>query len=184
MCCFSRKELGLPLEEPGRYADKTKWGKNPYDPNDPRFRNDYWGDPSTLKDEIRRDREPRVATVVSETAVVEDIEEVEVDETEEPVADDPSTMAKKTTKNRDGSVSVDDVRTMFTMQPEVSFVLNSYVPSVSLDVWFRIILITVISYLYEFFSLEIRRVCGGLHSIQMFENLRYFKYLNGITSSA
>lgn len=114
----ARKELGLPLEEPGRYADKTKWGKNPYDPNDPRFRNDYWGDPSTLKDEIRRDREPRVATVVSETAVVEDIEEVEVDETEEPVADDPSTMAKKTTKNRDGSVSVDDVRTMFTMQPD------------------------------------------------------------------
>jgi hypothetical protein len=70
----SRKELGLPVEEPGRYADKEFWGKNPYDPNDPRWRHDYWGDPSKIKEDIRRDREPRVARV-DETAVVEDVED-------------------------------------------------------------------------------------------------------------
>lgn len=70
----SRKELGLPLEEPGRYADKEFWGKNPYDPRDPRWRHDYWGDPSKLKDELRRDREPRTPRV-DEAAVVEEDED-------------------------------------------------------------------------------------------------------------
>ena len=70
-CFGSRKELGLPLEEPGRFADKEFWGKNPYDPRDPRWRHDYWGDPSKLKDELRRDREPRTPRV-DEAAVAEE----------------------------------------------------------------------------------------------------------------
>ncbi|KAG0608839.1 hypothetical protein M758_8G137200 [Ceratodon purpureus] len=116
-----RNVLGLPIEEPGRYADKTMWGKNPYDPNDPRWRHDYWGDPSNLKEEIRRDREPRVAVAVDETAAAEDIEEVEEEETEE-TADDQSTETTKstgrTTVNGTATAAMDDVRTMFTMQPE------------------------------------------------------------------
>lgn len=116
----SRNELGLPTEEPGRYADKSMWGKNPYDPDDPRWRHDYWGDPTNLKEEIRRDREPRVAPVVDETAAAE--EEVEEEETTEETADDQSTEAKKptdrTTVNGTASAAGDDVRTMFTMQPQ------------------------------------------------------------------
>lgn len=75
---------------------------------------------------MRLDREPRVAptVVVDETAaVVEDIEEVEEEETEE-IVDDPSSDAKKSpTKaslNGTAAAGLDDVRTMFTMEPEVS----------------------------------------------------------------
>lgn len=120
----SRKELGLPIEEPGRYADKSLWGKNPYDPNDPRWRHDYWGDPTNLKDEIRLDREPRVAPTVDESAAAEDIEEVEEEEETEETVDDQSTDVKESTTranvNGTASAGMDDVRTMFTMQPEVS----------------------------------------------------------------
>ncbi len=70
---YSRIELGLPLEEPGRYADKEFWGKNPYDPREPRWRHDYWGDPSKMKDELRREKEPRSARTVG--AVVEEEED-------------------------------------------------------------------------------------------------------------
>ena len=119
----SRKVLGLPIEEPGRYADKSMWGKNPYDPNDPRWRHDYWGDPKNLKEEIRRDREPRVAPTVGEAAAADDIEE-EVEEEIEETADDQSTEAKKSTGraavNGTATVAMDDVRTMFTMQSEVT----------------------------------------------------------------
>jgi len=126
----SRKELGIPIEEPGRYADKSLWGKNPYDPNDPRWRHDYWGDPTNLKDEIRLDREPRVVPIVDETAVAEDIEEVEEDEETEETVDVQSTDAKESSKrtnvNGTASAGMDDVRAMFTMQSEVSLVgLNS-----------------------------------------------------------
>ncbi len=65
--------MGLPLEEPGRYADKEFWGKNPYDPREPRWRHDYWGDPSKMKDELRREKEPRSAHTVG--AVVEEEED-------------------------------------------------------------------------------------------------------------
>lgn len=114
-----RKELGLPIEEPGRYADKSLWGKNPYDPNDPRWRHDYWGDPTNLKDEIRLDREPRVAPTVDETAVAEDVEEDE--ETEETVdvqSADAKESSNRASVNGTASAGMDDVRTMFTMQPE------------------------------------------------------------------
>ncbi|KAL2635267.1 hypothetical protein R1flu_006746 [Riccia fluitans] len=68
----SRVQAGLPLEEPGRYADKTFWGKNPYDPREPQWRHDYWGDPDKLKDELRKDREPRVRSVDETVGVEED----------------------------------------------------------------------------------------------------------------
>jgi hypothetical protein len=101
------------------------WGKNPYDPDDPRWRHDYWGDPTNLKEEIRRDREPRVAPVVDETAAAEE-EVEEEEETTEETADDQSTEAKKptdrTTVNGTASAAGDDVRTMFTMPPQVCLV--------------------------------------------------------------
>lgn len=127
----SRKELGLPIEEPGRYADKTLWGKNPYDPNDPRWRHDYWGDPTNLKDEIRLDREPRVAPTADETAAAEDIEEVEDDEETQETLDDQSADTEQSPNranvNGTASAGMDDVRTMFTMQPEVSLIsFNSF----------------------------------------------------------
>ncbi|KAK1313072.1 hypothetical protein QJS10_CPA06g01353 [Acorus calamus] len=40
-----RKTLGLPLEEPGRYADHSAFGKDQYDPTNPLYRYDYWGEP-------------------------------------------------------------------------------------------------------------------------------------------
>lgn len=41
----SRKSLGLPLEEPGRYVDASFFGKDQYDPESPLYRYDYWGEP-------------------------------------------------------------------------------------------------------------------------------------------
>ncbi|TKY73617.1 PLASTID TRANSCRIPTIONALLY ACTIVE 10 [Spatholobus suberectus] len=40
-----RKALGLPLEEPGRYMDASYFGKDQYDPTNPLYRYDYWGEP-------------------------------------------------------------------------------------------------------------------------------------------
>lgn len=40
-----RQALGLPLEEPGRYVDATYFGKDQYDPSNPLYRYDYWGEP-------------------------------------------------------------------------------------------------------------------------------------------
>jgi len=41
----SRKALGLPLEEPGRFVDASYFGKDKYDPTSPLYRYDYWGEP-------------------------------------------------------------------------------------------------------------------------------------------
>lgn len=41
----SRQALGLPLEEPGRYKDANYFGKDQYDPSNPLYRYDYWGEP-------------------------------------------------------------------------------------------------------------------------------------------
>ncbi|KHF98739.1 tex [Gossypium arboreum] len=41
----SRQALGLPLEEPGRYKDASFFGKDQYDPSNPLYRYDYWGEP-------------------------------------------------------------------------------------------------------------------------------------------
>ncbi|XWS60308.1 hypothetical protein CRYUN_Cryun07bG0024900 [Craigia yunnanensis] len=40
-----RQALGLPLEEPGRYKDASHFGKDQYDPSNPLYRYDYWGEP-------------------------------------------------------------------------------------------------------------------------------------------
>eukprot|EP00257_Ricinus_communis_P022547 XP_015582308.1 protein PLASTID TRANSCRIPTIONALLY ACTIVE 10 [Ricinus communis] len=40
-----RQTLGLPLEEPGRYKPASYFGKDQYDPENPLYRYDYWGEP-------------------------------------------------------------------------------------------------------------------------------------------
>lgn len=45
MVFYSRQALGLPLEEPGRYKDASFFGKDQYDPANPLYRYDYWGEP-------------------------------------------------------------------------------------------------------------------------------------------
>ncbi|KAK9117472.1 hypothetical protein Sjap_016419 [Stephania japonica] len=40
-----RRSLGLPVEEPGRYVDARQFGKDHYDPSNPLYRYDYWGEP-------------------------------------------------------------------------------------------------------------------------------------------
>ncbi|CAO2827036.1 unnamed protein product [Amaranthus hypochondriacus] len=40
-----RQALGLPLQEPGRYVDPSILGKDQYDPSNPLYRYDYWGEP-------------------------------------------------------------------------------------------------------------------------------------------
>uniref|UniRef100_A0A7N0T004 S1 motif domain-containing protein n=1 Tax=Kalanchoe fedtschenkoi TaxID=63787 RepID=A0A7N0T004_KALFE len=41
----NRKALGLPLQEPGKYVDPSFFGKDQYDPDNPLYRYDYWGEP-------------------------------------------------------------------------------------------------------------------------------------------
>lgn len=41
---INRRAVGLPLEEPGRYVDASVFG-NQYDPTNPLYRYDYWGEP-------------------------------------------------------------------------------------------------------------------------------------------
>lgn len=45
MFLCSRRALGLPLDEPGRYVDASYFGKDRYDPTNPLYRYDYWGEP-------------------------------------------------------------------------------------------------------------------------------------------
>jgi hypothetical protein len=52
---YSRKTLGLPLEEPGRYVDASFFGKDKYDPESPLYRYDYWGEPKH-SDKSRKER--------------------------------------------------------------------------------------------------------------------------------
>ncbi|KZV24851.1 hypothetical protein F511_14734 [Dorcoceras hygrometricum] len=40
-----RRALGLPLDEPGRNVDPSLLGKDQYDPDNPLYRYDYWGEP-------------------------------------------------------------------------------------------------------------------------------------------
>ena len=46
----SRQALGLPLEEPGRYKDASFFGKDKYDPSNPLYRYDYWGEPKNSEE--------------------------------------------------------------------------------------------------------------------------------------
>ncbi|KAH7443453.1 hypothetical protein KP509_02G035300 [Ceratopteris richardii] len=56
---INRLELGLPLEEPGRYADDSFFGENQYNPREKRWRHDYLGDVLKSKDESRQQRTPQ-----------------------------------------------------------------------------------------------------------------------------
>lgn len=52
----SRKALGLPLDEPGRYIDERLFMKDKYDPSSPLYRYDYWGEPKN-SEKSRQQRE-------------------------------------------------------------------------------------------------------------------------------
>ncbi|CAN5966338.1 unnamed protein product [Sphagnum jensenii] len=129
-----RIELGLPLEEPGRYADKEFWGKNPYDPREPRWRHDYWGDPSKMKDELWGEKEPRSARTVG--AVVEEEEDdlVEGKEKDEEEVDEldraeSATVLQKVkeergTVNGTATIRMDNIRGMFSRAAEEDDVLD------------------------------------------------------------
>ncbi|XP_078433646.1 nucleic acid-binding, OB-fold-like protein [Wolffia australiana] len=41
----ARRAVDLPVEEPGRYVDESVLGKDRYDPTNPLYRYDYWGEP-------------------------------------------------------------------------------------------------------------------------------------------
>ncbi|KAL0010548.1 hypothetical protein SO802_005656 [Lithocarpus litseifolius] len=45
-----RQALGLPLEEPGRYKDASFFGRDKYDPSNPLYRYDYWGEPKNSEE--------------------------------------------------------------------------------------------------------------------------------------
>ncbi|KAL9239347.1 hypothetical protein vseg_013680 [Gypsophila vaccaria] len=50
-----RQALGLPLQEPGRYVDPSILGKGQYDPENPLYRYDYWGEPKN-SEKSKQDR--------------------------------------------------------------------------------------------------------------------------------
>lgn len=50
-----RKAVGLPVEEPGRYDIQTAFSKGQYDPSNPLYRYDYWGEPKN-SEKSKQDR--------------------------------------------------------------------------------------------------------------------------------
>ncbi|ESR53293.1 protein PLASTID TRANSCRIPTIONALLY ACTIVE 10 [Citrus sinensis] len=48
-----RQALGLPLEEPGRYKEDSFFGKDEYDPSNPLYRYDYWGEPKNSEKSLQ-----------------------------------------------------------------------------------------------------------------------------------
>ena len=60
MFIVSRLEFGMPLEEPGKYADDSFFGENKYNPREKRWRHDYVGDTSKSKDDSKRGKVPNV----------------------------------------------------------------------------------------------------------------------------
>ncbi|PWA75070.1 nucleic acid-binding, OB-fold-like protein [Artemisia annua] len=50
-----RRAVGLPLDEPGRYHDPTSVAKDRYDPENPLYRYDYWGEPKS-SEKTKQDR--------------------------------------------------------------------------------------------------------------------------------
>lgn len=67
----SRRALGLPIEEPGRYVDdKEVWGKDRYDPTSAMYRYDYWGEPkNSEKSKQERMTEDHNRSIVGRGAV-------------------------------------------------------------------------------------------------------------------
>ncbi|XP_057488763.1 protein PLASTID TRANSCRIPTIONALLY ACTIVE 10-like [Actinidia eriantha] len=60
-----RQALGLPLEEPGRYVDANFFGKDQYDPSNPLYRYDYWGEPKNSE----KRRQERVTDIHNKSIV-------------------------------------------------------------------------------------------------------------------
>ncbi|KAH8971006.1 hypothetical protein BDL97_02G120200 [Sphagnum fallax] len=118
-----RIELGLPLEEPGRYADKEFWGKNPYDPREPRWRREYWGDPSKMKDELQREKEPRSARTVG-AGKEEDEEEVNELDRAESATVLQKVKEERGTVNGTATIRMDNIRGMFSRAAEEDDVLD------------------------------------------------------------
>lgn len=73
--CFSRSRqaLGLPLEEPGRFVDPSffgSFGRDEYDPSNPVYRYDYWGEPkNTEKSRQQRLADAHTKSVVGKSKV-------------------------------------------------------------------------------------------------------------------
>lgn len=64
----SRQTLGLPLEEPGRLVDASYFGslvKDEYDPSNPVYRYDYWGEPKNTE----KSRQQRMADAHTKSIV-------------------------------------------------------------------------------------------------------------------
>ncbi|KAE9453673.1 hypothetical protein C3L33_14438, partial [Rhododendron williamsianum] len=67
----SRQALGLPLEEPGRFVDPSffgSFGRDKYDPSNPVYRYDYWGEPkNTEKSRQQRLTDAHTKSVVGKS---------------------------------------------------------------------------------------------------------------------
>ncbi|XP_058192308.1 protein PLASTID TRANSCRIPTIONALLY ACTIVE 10 [Rhododendron vialii] len=64
----SRQALGLPLEEPGRFVDPSffgSFGRDEYDPSNPVYRYDYWGEPKNTE----KSRQKRLADAYTKSVV-------------------------------------------------------------------------------------------------------------------
>ncbi|KAG6683884.1 hypothetical protein I3842_12G035000 [Carya illinoinensis] len=69
-----RQALGLPLEEPGRYKDASFFGKDKYDPSNPLYRYDYWGEPkNSEKSRQERMRDAHNKSIVGKGTVWHDM---------------------------------------------------------------------------------------------------------------
>ncbi|KAL5748287.1 hypothetical protein ACOSQ2_025584 [Xanthoceras sorbifolium] len=65
-----RQALGLPLEEPGRYKEASFFGKDQYDPSNPLYRYDYWGEPkSSEKSKQERIKDAHNKSIVGKGVV-------------------------------------------------------------------------------------------------------------------
>ena len=66
----SRRVLGLPLEEPGKLVDASYFGKGQYDPQNPLYRYDYWGEPkNSEKSKQERMRDAHNKSIVGKGTV-------------------------------------------------------------------------------------------------------------------
>lgn len=66
----SRQALGLPLEEPGQYKEASFFGKDQYDPSNPLYRYDYWGEPKTSeKSKLERLKDAHNKSIVGKGTV-------------------------------------------------------------------------------------------------------------------
>ncbi|KAL8128525.1 hypothetical protein V2J09_017680 [Rumex salicifolius] len=65
----NRRAVGLPLEEPGRYVDASAFGDQ-YDPTNPLYRYDYWGEPkNSEKSKLERITDAHNKSIVGKGSV-------------------------------------------------------------------------------------------------------------------